>query len=337
MASDTSPLASLLNALAEPALIVLGGRVEASNAAARSLLGRSIDGRDLRLAIRHPLALEAIAEGKDRDLELIGIGTMDRPVHLSIRTVGDESLLVRMTDRSATVTAERMRTDFVANASHELRTPLAAIIGYSETLADDAPLDQAMRARFGGIIQDEARRMLRIVEDLMSLSRIEAGRFELPSERIDLGNIVRRSSDDAQREAERQGCRIEVDTQPDVPAILGDPAQLAQLTDNLIGNAIRYGCPGHGNGRDVIEVSLKRDRERLVLAVVDHGDGIAADHLPRLTERFYRVDPARSRGDGGTGLGLAIVKHIVERHRGTLEIRSSPGHGTQVLVALPID
>lgn len=337
MATDSSTLASLLDVLAEPTVIVRRGHVESSNSAAKSLLGGSIDGRDLRLVIRHPLALEAIAQGGTRDLDLVGLGGLERPWHVAVRPLDNQRVLVRLFDRSATVTAERMRTDFVANASHELRTPLAAIIGYSETLADDAPLDQATRARFGGIIQDEARRMLRIVEDLMSLSRIEAERFDSPTQRIDVGDIVRLSCDHAERHAERNGCRIMVAIDPDLPLVRGDAAQLTQLADNLVGNAIRYGCPGHGHGRDVIEVSLRRDRERLALAVVDHGDGIAANHLPRLTERFYRVDPARSRGDGGTGLGLAIVKHIVERHRGMLEIHSSPGQGTQVLVNLPID
>ncbi len=337
MPIDQPLLPALLNALTEPALVVRAGRVEASNAAAKALLGRSIDGRDLRLAIRHPLALEAIAQGEDRDLELVGMGTVERAWHLAIRKLGGKSLLVRMTDRSGTVTAERMRTDFVANASHELRTPLAAIIGYSETLADDGPLDEAMRARFGSIIHDEARRMLRIVEDLMSLSRIEAGRFEAPSERIDLGDIVRRSSEHAQRQAERQGCRIVLDVAPDLPAIRGDQAQLTQLIDNLIGNAIRYGCPGHGNDRDLVEVMVRLEGARIALTVTDRGDGIPAEHLPRLTERFYRVDPARSRGDGGTGLGLAIVKHIVERHRGSLDIRSTPGTGTTVSVEFPAD
>lgn len=337
MATDTTLLAPLLDALAEPTLIVRAGRVEASNSAARTLLGRSIDGRDLRLAIRHPMALEAISSGEDRDLELVGIGTMDRPVHLSVRSIGSQSLLVRMTDRSATAAAEQMRTDFVANASHELRTPLAAIIGYSETLADDGPLDESMRARFGGIIHDEALRMLRIVEDLMSLSRIEAGRFEPPAERIDLGELVRRACAHADRQAERQGCRLSVDVAAGLPPIAGDSAQLTQLTDNLIGNAIRYGCPGHGSGRDLIEIDVRVEGTRIVLSVTDHGDGIAAEHLPRLTERFYRVDPARSRGDGGTGLGLAIVKHIVERHRGSLDIRSAIGSGTTVVITLPTD
>ena len=332
MAGPFDTTRSLIDALDEPALIVEDERTVVANGAARELLGQSIEGSDVRLAIRHPEALQLLLSGKAGEVDLIGIGRVDRPWTLSIRSIGKERRLVRLVDRSANLAAERMRTDFVANASHELRTPLATIIGYAETLADEAPADEGMRKRFGGTIEAEARRMLRIIEDLMSLSRIEAGRYQAPSETVDLGEIAKVAIEQTGPLAERRGCRVESDIETGLPPAAGDFGQLLQLADNLIANAIRYGC---NDASAAVMVSVKRDGSRLHLAVSDKGDGIAPEYLPRLTERFYRVDSARSRESGGTGLGLAIVKHIVERHRGTLDIRSEPGSGTIVTVSLP--
>ena len=323
---------AILEAIEEPALIVDAGLVAAANEPARQLLGNQIIGRDLRLAIRHPLALDTISAGLEAELEVIGIGAADRPWSLSVRRLARNSVLVRLADRSDVRSAERMRTDFVANASHELRTPLATIIGYAETLTEDGPVDEEMRARFGTTIEVEARRMLRIVEDLMSLSRIEADRFRPPNERVDLAEVARIAIENAAPLLDRRNCRISAEIDQDLPPIAGDFGQLLQLADNLIGNAIRYGCNDKSCS---VEVRVRVDGSRVVMVVSDQGDVIPAAHLPRLTERFYRVDSARSRESGGTGLGLAIVKHIVERHRGTLEIRSEPGRGTEVSVALP--
>jgi two-component system phosphate regulon sensor histidine kinase PhoR len=323
---------AILEAIEEPALIVDAGLVAAANGPAKQLLGGQIVGRDLRLAIRHPLALDTISAGLEAELEVIGIGAVDRPWSLRVRPLARGSVLVRLADRSAVRSAERMRTDFVANASHELRTPLATIIGYAETLAEVGPVDEEMRARFGATIEVEARRMLRIVEDLMSLSRIEADRFRPPEEQVDLAEVARIAIENAAPLLDRRNCRIASEIDQDLPPVAGDFGQLLQLADNLIGNAIRYGCNDKSCS---VEVRARRDGSRAVLVVSDRGDGIAASHLPRLTERFYRVDSARSRESGGTGLGLAIVKHIVERHRGTLDIRSETGRGTEVSVYLP--
>jgi two-component system phosphate regulon sensor histidine kinase PhoR len=322
---------TILDALEEPALIVRGDTTIAANRAALALIGRDIVGRDLRLAIRSPEALDAILPGRDADRNVVGIGSATRSWHLAIRAIDGGAALVRLTDRSAMQAAERMRTDFVANASHELRTPLATIIGFAETLAEDGAIDEALRTRFGATIETEARRMLRIVEDLMSLSRIEADRFNPPSAALNLGAVARLAMDHAAPLLERLGCTIHFAAEDDVP-VLGDAGQLTQLADNLIGNALRYGCTAQ---RCEIDVSVRRAGARAMLVVRDHGQGIAPEHLPRLTERFYRVDAARSRDSGGTGLGLAIVKHIVERHRGTLNFRSTPGEGTEVTVSLP--
>lgn len=328
--SDTIA-AAILDAIDEPALIVRRGQVEAANAAAQTLLGAQITGRDLRFAIRHPLALDTILAARTADIELVGIGSPERTWHLSVRPVPGGAL-VRLSDRSVLRAAERMRTDFVANASHELRTPLATIIGYAETLGDDGPVDDEMRIRFGATIQSEAKRMLRIVEDLMSLSRIEADRFRMPDDKVDLAEVARIAIEHAAAQAERRGCRVDAVIEPAVPAVLGDFGQLLQLADNLVGNAIRYGC---NDKNCTATVAVRAEGANVLITVSDKGDGIASEHLPRLTERFYRVDSARSRESGGTGLGLAIVKHIVERHRGTLEIQSEPGQGTKVTVSLP--
>jgi two-component system phosphate regulon sensor histidine kinase PhoR len=329
--SDALALA-ILDAIEDPALIVERGVVTAANLSAKQLLGGQIVSRDLRFAIRHPLALDTILAARNADVDVIGIGAADRPWHLSVRQLAPNSVLVRLADRSALRGAERMRTDFVANASHELRTPLATIIGYAETLAEEGPMDEAMRSRFGATIEAEARRMLRIVEDLMSLSRIEADRFRAPEEQVDLGEVARIAIENAAPVLERRGCRLEAQIEPGIPPVPGDFGQLLQLADNLIGNAIRYGCSEESC---TAKVTVMAAGGRVQLVVSDQGDGIAPEHLPRLTERFYRIDSARSRESGGTGLGLAIVKHIVERHRGTLDIRSSPGRGTEVSVSLP--
>ncbi|MCL6683438.1 ATP-binding protein [Sphingomonas alba] len=325
---------SLIGVLDEPALIIEGARTAAANDAAKSLLGQRIEDSDLRFAIRHPEALRTILAGKVADVEVVGIGSADRPWLLSVRPIERGLTLARLIDQSAGRAAERMRVDFVANASHELRTPLATIAGYAETLADEGEVDEQTRRRFGSVIQCEARRMLRIVEDLMSLSRIEAERFLAPREAVDLGEVARLAADHAGPLIEKRSCTVELKIESGMPPVAGDFAQLLQTADNLVGNAIRYGCTQE-NAAVIIEV--RRDGDRALFSVHDSGDGIAAEHLPRLTERFYRVDAARSRDSGGTGLGLAIVKHIVERHRGRLTIESQLGQGTTVQVALPFE
>src|SRR5688572_1913385 len=331
MASIHAQVRALLDAIEEPALLVQDQRIAAANRSARELLGARIEGSDIRLAIRHPEALEHILGGIAGKISMVGLGGAERPWELAVRPLADGTQLVRLTDRSSARAAERMRVDFVANASHELRTPLATIIGYAETLSEAGEIDPATRTRFGTTIHAEARRMLRIVEDLMSLSRIEADRFVTPRDEVALDEVARIAAENGRLLAEARGCRTLVEVEPDLRPISGDFAQLLQLTDSLVANAIRYGC-----GPKDCEVTIRAGRERqgAFLAVRDTGEGIAPEHLPRLTERFYRIDAARSRDAGGTGLGLAIVKHIVERHRGSLEIKSTPGRGTEVMVRL---
>ena len=318
----------LVEAFEEPVLLVRGRHVRLANQPAKALLGRGIEGRDVRLAIRHPQALEHILSGESVDVEATGIGELGRSWKLILRRVGD-AMLIRMIDRSAAVSAEKMRVDFVANASHELRTPLSTILGYAETLTEEGELPSDLRAKFGSTIRDEARRMLRIIEDLMSLSRIEADRFVAPDERVELDDVIQTALVNANGAG---ACEFAVEIEDDLPPVRGDRAQLVQVVDNLLSNALRYGCDKPGS---CIELSAAREGGWVTVSVTDHGPGIPRDHLPRVTERFYRVDPARSRESGGTGLGLAIVKHIVERHRGALDIKSTLGLGTSVTVRLP--
>ena len=331
---DSLPFArGLVDALDEAALVLDKDLVRIANRAARLLLGPHIERRNVRLAIRHPRVLEHVLAGQSADIDATGIGDPGRSFRAVLRPLGQGLVLLRLVDRSETVSAERMRVDFVANASHELRTPLSAVIGYAETLADEDDLDRDTVARFGGTIRSEARRMLRIVEDLMSLSRIEADRFLAPSESVDLTAVIEDSIANAAPARAAGDCTVSVEAERPVPPVLGDRAQLVQLFDNLISNALRYGCDRPGS---CVEVRLQHLGDRVEVAVIDQGPGIPRNHLPRLTERFYRVDDARSRESGGTGLGLSIVKHIVERHRGTLDIDSTLGVGTRVTVGLPL-
>lgn len=324
---------ALIDALEEPSLIVDRGIVALANAPARALFGARTEGRDVRLAIRHPQALDHILGGRAGDLEVTGIVEPGRPWRLSIRSLQEGAVLVRMFDTADIVAAEKMRVDFVANASHELRTPLSTIGGYAETLAEEDDLSAQTRSNFGRIILDESRRMLRIIEDLMSLSRIQADRFVAPSERVSVAEIIQASVASVGGNRSSALRHIQVDLPENLPVVSGDQPQLVQLFDNLISNAVRYGCDKPDSA---IDVSARVQGRSVLVTVNDHGPGIPREHLPRITERFYRVDAARSRESGGTGLGLAIVKHIVERHRGSLEIKSTPGMGTSVTVRLPI-
>ena len=334
--SDAPGLDELLAAIDEPLLVVAEGHVTRANQAARDLLGGHIVGEDVRLAIRHPGAAERLANPvsgpPQGPVDLVGLGTLDQRWQMRVARAGGGQRIVHLVDQTGNYAAERMRVDFVANASHELRTPLASILGYIETLSEDqAGADAAVRGRFLKIMFDEARRMQRLVQDLISLSRIEAEKYRLPNQPIDLALLVAEVRDEL-REAEHMPANeIALDIAPDVAAVVGDHAQLSQVLHNLIGNAMKYGAAGAP-----VTVALRQGETGIVrLSVTDQGDGIAPQHLPRLTERFYRVDPGRSRAAGGTGLGLAIVKHVIERHRGRLDITSTVGEGTTVSILLP--
>ncbi len=321
-------------------------RILSANPSALELLGPRLAGRDLGAALRVPAVLEAtdavLAGGEGRTVEIELPGSVER--HLSAQvgplrppTSAGAAAVLTLTDITGRKRSERMRQDFVANASHELRTPLATLLGFIETLRGPARDDNAARDRFLSIMAEQASRMSRLVDDLLSLSRIELNEHLAPKERVDLRRVLVAVADSLEQRAAKRQMRIETKLPESLPEVAGDPDELAQVFQNLIDNAIKYGRSG-----TAVEVSAGVSTRRLagtpaaLVAIRDHGEGILSEHIPRLTERFYRVDPARSRELGGTGLGLAIVKHIVNHHRGLLEIESELGEGSVFTVHLPV-
>ncbi|MFO1256183.1 MAG: ATP-binding protein [Sphingomonadaceae bacterium] len=316
--------------LALPLLLLEGSRIVEANRAARAVLGDHVAGEDARVALRHPEAIRLIGMGDGESVAIPGFTGARTFWQLTRRNIGDDRWMIELDDRTAEADVSKAHTDFVANASHELRTPLAAIIGYAETLGDpDAPTDTATTLRFNQIIQREAQRMLTLVQDLMTLSHVEAEKHDPPTERLDLGALATRVVGEVSSLKGKE--RVELAAAEGGLTVLGDAGQLEQMLRNLIDNALKYG----GAETPVSVAAIHRDG-RALLTVRDRGPGIAPEHLPHLTRRFYRTDPGRSRASGGTGLGLAIVKHMVERHQGALDIASTLGEGTTVSVALPL-
>lgn len=334
---STAEIDALIQALPDPALIVRSGRIARANSAALTLFGRHVVGQDARLAIRHPAVTEYLvgprAGREAAHMEVVGLGAPDQSWELRVAPLADQLQFVLLSDLSSRHAAERMRVDFVANASHELRTPLAGILGFIETLSDpETGSDQPTRERFLSIMEGEARRMQRLVSDLISLSRVEAEKYRRPDQTVDLVEVIEEAVHDFRHSGDPRADDIAVDIDIGCPAVRGDRPQLSQLVHNLVSNSMKYGRPG-----TPVTIHLGWDGDATIrLGVTDEGDGISAEHLPRLTERFYRIDSSRSRAMGGTGLGLAIVKHIVERHRGRLHIDSVPKKGTAVTINLPM-
>jgi two-component system phosphate regulon sensor histidine kinase PhoR len=328
---DPTRLDQVLDGVAEPVLLLRAGRVAIANRAARALLGTHVVGEDARVAIRHPAAADALAAANGQPVALAGLAGRDALWEMRVAALEENGRVVHLSDRSGSAAAERMRVDFVANASHELRTPLASILGYAETLDEEAGDDPAIRHRFLRIVMDEARRMQRLVEDLLSLSRIEADKYRLPDTAVDVGDLISEVCEEMAASGHPRAADLACPTDIEMPAVAGDRAQLSQLLHNLVGNAMKYGRAG-----TPVRVGVVLEGTRIRVTVADEGDGIPPEHLPRLTERFYRVDAGRSRALGGTGLGLAIVKHIAERHRGRLDVTSRVGVGTTVTVTLPV-
>ena len=317
--------------VALPLLLLEGTRIVEANAAARAALGEHVLGQDARIALRHPDAMRLIDLPDGATVSIPGFTGTRSLWQLTRRAIAGDRWMIELADRTAESDVSRAHTDFVANASHELRTPLAAVIGYAETLGDEsAPTDLETRHRFVGIIDREARRMLSLVEDLMTLSHVEAEKHDRPSETIDLAQLAARVVGEVSTLKGKE--RVALANVDPGTMILADPGQLEQLLRNLIDNALKYGAE---NEPVTVTVERRGDGQAL-LAVNDRGPGIAPEHLPHLTRRFYRTDPGRSRASGGTGLGLAIVKHIVERHGGTLDITSTLGQGTCAAVTLPL-
>lgn len=316
-----------LSPIEMPILLVAGDRVNFANAAALALLGSHIEQQDIRIALRDPEALHLIKSRQDGSVRLAGLSVKGSVWEMRCNMLDRGVQLITLQDQSVQVSVARAHADFVANASHELRTPLAAILGYVETLADPKAGDDAeTRGHFLNIIKREATRMESLVSDLMSLSRIEAVRHEAPSAEVDIVSLCREVLGERNREP-----AFVFESNEDIVRVAGDGPQLSQAIRNLVDNAEKY---GKAASAPLVRIEAT-DHGWVSIAVEDHGEGIAPEHLPRLTERFYRADAGRSRAAGGTGLGLAIVKHIVERHRGRFDINSRLGQGTTATIMLP--
>jgi two-component system, OmpR family, phosphate regulon sensor histidine kinase PhoR len=330
--------AQLLDASTDPMLIVESARVMAANTPALQLLGNSIVGENVAIAFRHAGAIERLsdpnAQHQGTPIRLIGIGLRDQQWDMRVRSIGDDQKLVILSDRTSSQAAEKMRVDFVANASHELLTPLASVTGFIETLTEtEAGDDPKTRNRFLKIMADETSRMQALIRDLMSLSRIESEKYEMTRTPVNFGATITEVTSAFRNGSDKRAADIEIAIADNLEPVMGDVVQLRQVVSNLIANAMKYGKVGTPIS---VQLNPSQSGQMLSFSVADQGEGIAPEHLPRLTERFYRVDSGRSRSIGGTGLGLSLVKHIVDRHRGHLEIRSELGKGTNVTILLPI-
>ena len=313
-------------------------RVVRASAASSGFIDAGSEPRDLAAWLRNPLLLaaaDAVLAGEPaRSVEF----TLSVPVERVLRArlarlaegpPGGAVAILSLHDVTELKRSEQMRADFVANAGHELKTPLAALIGFIETLIGPARDDAAARDRFLGIMGEQARRMARLVDDLLSLSRIELNEHVAPTGEVALVPVIDEVVRGLELRAGERGIRIARALPEELPAVIGDRDELAQIFQNLLDNAVKYGRPN-----SEVRVSAALADAQVGIVVADRGDGIPSEHLPRLTERFYRVDTARSRELGGTGLGLAIVKHILNRHRGRLDIQSRVGEGSTFTVWL---
>ena len=347
-----APQAVLIEQLIEGlpgAAIVLDreGRVIAFNEGASGIAPALRRGEPALIALRMPDLVDAIRRAAKRHepqrVEFFERVPVDRwleafvtPVRLATGGDAIDLLVMTFNDLTPLRRVEEMRADFIANASHELRTPLAALLGFIETLQGPAKEDPAARAKFLGIMQGQATRMARLIDDLLSLSRIELNAHLQPNTPVDLVPIVRQVIDGLQTLARDRGVEIKVLSPLDTLMVLGDRDELIRALENLVENALKYGAAGKR-----VDVTLARGQTRggmpeARISVRDYGPGIAPEHLPRLTERFYRVDVSDSRAQGGTGLGLALVKHVLNRHGGRLTIESTPGAGAAFTMHLPL-
>ncbi len=337
-APRTAPdMFSLLDGIHEPCFAVNRNMlIMRSNPAARHLFGSMLPGEPINLFLRNPVALDAIAMSiaarapTDRELTLLTPAERTFAIACSPVAAQENIFLVLLHDITRLKLADRMRADFVANASHELRTPLATLIGFLETLHGAAGSEPDTRIRFLAIMSKEADRMARLIDDLLSLSKIEMDKHIAPVQPLDLKPLFKDVGSTLAMRLDAESRFIKLELADPLPNVIADRDQILQVLHNLISNALKYGRNG-----TPITVTVTPAASHVRVSVADEGDGIAPEHLPRLTERFYRADTARSRDLGGTGLGLAIVKHIIERHRGELTIDSRHGVGTTVSFTLP--
>jgi two-component system phosphate regulon sensor histidine kinase PhoR len=341
---DRLIVSRLIDALPEAVVAIdAADRVFAVNAPARDFFPALRLGDLLARSIRAPDVLDAVKRARSSGvpervtwLERVPVERFFEVNAASMKgPLGEPTMILTLRDLSEVRRVERMRVDFVANASHELRTPLSSLLGFVETLQGPAREDTAAREKFLAIMRDQARRMARLVDDLLSLSRIEQNLHLRPQAPVDMVAILRHIADTLAPMAAENDFRLVLDV-PAKAVVSGDRDELIRVAENLIENAIKYGASDPQCANRRVDISLVAEARQCVVTVRDHGPGIAPEHLPRLTERFYRVDAGQSRAKGGTGLGLAIVKHIVARHRGRLGIESKLGQGATFSVTLPL-
>ncbi len=341
-------LQSLVEALPGPVLVIgPDERILAANRAGEALFAAGGQGWHYITALRQPNVLDAIeatlGDGGRRQTRYLGSeGGRDTTWNVTaagLRLDGGIAVILTFEDITAVEEAGQMRRDFVANVSHELRTPLTALVGFIETLRGPARDDAEARERFLRIMDAEAGRMARLLQDLLSLSKVEQDERVRPMDPVDLCDVLDETLTLLRPLGDSSGLRLEVERPEGEMIVPGHAGQLRQVMRNLVENALKYGQKGEAVGirltGPTAEPALRSEGVRLV--VTDRGEGIAAHHIARLTERFYRVDMHRSREVGGTGLGLAIVKHIVNRHRGRLRIESELGAGSTFTVILPTE
>lgn len=331
---------AFLAAIPMPTLLVdQERRVCAMNRPAQEALGITAPGEELGHTLDNPGLLEAVnrtlLSGEDAHCEMSAGSPVPLTYDVSVARLDDNGLahvLVVFSDITSARSGDAIRSSFVANVSHELRSPLTTMMGAVEALGGPARDDEDGRKRMLALMGQEARRMKNLIDDLLSLSRVEAREFVQPGHVVDLRPLLEGTRERLAARASIRRMTIELTIAQDLPKVTGIDDELFQVCDNLIGNAIKYGSQG-----SVVRVEAQYSEQTLSVSVHNEGAPIPAKHLPRLTERFYRVDKSRSRELGGTGLGLAIVKHIVNRHRGRLQIESSADAGTTVTVFLPVD
>ena len=341
---ELSIIRAMFDAFVDPLLLLdSSGQVVRLNANAAKLFGTKGQGRNIDHVIRLPQLLSAVELALKGEtppqMEITLPREIDYTYAVSIQPLffntkaGTPRVMITLHDITALRRSEQLRVDFLANASHELKTPLASLIGFIETLQGPAKDDAEAREKFLDIMHAQASRMGRLVQDLLSLARIEFSEHVTPDGAVDLMVLAQQSILQLESKAAERGITLVLHAEPNLPAVKGDADQLMQLLQNLIDNAIKY-----TSDQTAIDITLTLDKaeDQMRLIVRDHGPGIEREHLSRLTERFYRIDSGRSRKAGGTGLGLSIVKHIISRHRGKLLIESEIGSGSTFTALLPL-
>ncbi len=346
--NDDSAIAAFAEALADPCFVLdRRSTVLFSNAAATRQYPNLLMGRVMTLVLRNPELVSAIdavlRSGEPHGFELhetLPSETWDKVLVAPLKQQGREwledenrQLLVTFQSLTELKRVDAMRADFIANASHELRTPLASLIGFIDTLLGPAAKDAAAREKFLGIMRAQADRMSRLIDDMLSLSRIEMHQHVRPTGSVDLAALLREVREGLQTQARAAELDVVLTLPNHAVTVSGDRGQLYEVFENLIDNAIKYGA--NGKSVEVTLAEINRAGLHHMVSVADHGPGVEPEHVPRMTERFYRIDAETSRKKKGTGLGLAIVKHIIQRHRGQMAIKSAPGEGLRVDVLLP--